>query len=255
MLPWLRILDCIATLERSFVDKDDYELLKEEVRRLRLKSAAVKAEVCGICSEDHSTNSCPTMVEDVRMASRFQPPPPTPAPSSPTDDLLKMLLQTNIQTNTHLSQLSQAILLVQEVATTGIQRIEQNMGSLTESFKGTQDTNHTNVSAANLRSGRQLVSKEEKHALEKGESSTNAEEEIGTRRKDAGARRPSEEILEESDSEESAPAEKESAPADREHTEIRHPPNSSAPAFTEINHRLGDRRDEVGDRRQSEAKE
>ena len=195
----------------NYVDKEDYELLKEEVRRLRLKSVVMKAEVCGICHEEHSTNSCPTMVEDVRMASRFQPPPPVPAPSNPIDDLLKMLLQNSIQSNTHLNQLSQAILQHREVTNTRFQKLEQQVGHLTENIQY--------VCSLSL-----CHEKEDKHAIEKGEPSKIPHQEVGARLNPSGARRPSEANLEEEDSEESALAETISAPADREQTTDRHPP-------------------------------
>ena len=56
----------------SKVDRDDYDILKEEVRRLKLKATNQQVNACGICQDEfHPTDACPTMQEDVNAIGGF----------------------------------------------------------------------------------------------------------------------------------------------------------------------------------------
>ena len=50
----------------SQVDKDEFALLKEKVRKLRLKGTPQQVKACELCHDDfHQTDACPTLHEEV----------------------------------------------------------------------------------------------------------------------------------------------------------------------------------------------
>ena len=58
------------------VDQDEFSLLKEEVRGLKLKGTPHQAKACEICHDDlHPTDSCPTLHEQVNAVGGFHPRP------------------------------------------------------------------------------------------------------------------------------------------------------------------------------------
>ena len=65
-----------SVAEMGKVDQDEFALLKEEVRRLKLKGTPQQAKACEICHDDlHPTDACPTLQEQVNAVGGFQPRP------------------------------------------------------------------------------------------------------------------------------------------------------------------------------------
>ena len=65
-----------SVAEMGRVDQDEFALLKEEVRRLKLKGTPQQAEACEICHDElHPTDACPTLHEEVNAVGGFQSRP------------------------------------------------------------------------------------------------------------------------------------------------------------------------------------
>ena len=199
---------------QSRVDQADFDVLKEEVRRLKLKGTPQQVKACGICYDDmHPTDSCPTLQEEVNAVGGFQqrprydpysntynpgwkdhpnfrwrdqdqnqqgnPPqarPPAPRPqgqssnSSPSmEDMMKMLMQSNVTTNENLAKLSQSQVQFQESTRASIQNLERQMGQVSQAVSKLEakdsgklpsqtetNPNIRNVSVVTLRSGKNL---------------------------------------------------------------------------------------------------
>src|SRR6185295_4432204 len=157
----------------SQVDKDEFALLKEEVRRLRLKGMPQQVKACELCHDDfHPTDACPTLHEEVNAVgfqqqgqqrpnyngqyNRDQPcrnhlnfrwsdlnnqlnPPVQPqfaprpqAPQSSADEMLKALVQSNIQINEHIQKLGSASVKMQETHKVTTDNLEKQIGQLAQ---------------------------------------------------------------------------------------------------------------------------
>ena len=63
----------------SQVDKDEFALLKEDVRRLRLKGTPQQVKACELCHDDfYPTDGCPTLHEEVNAVGFQQQGPQRP---------------------------------------------------------------------------------------------------------------------------------------------------------------------------------
>ena len=65
-----------SVAEVGKIDQDEFALLKEEVRRLKLKGTPQQAKACEIGHDElHPTDACPTLHEEVNAVGEFQPRP------------------------------------------------------------------------------------------------------------------------------------------------------------------------------------
>ncbi len=61
---------------QSKIDQADFDVLREEVRRLKLKGIPQQVKTCEICHDDlHPTDSCPTLQEEAHAGGGYQQRP------------------------------------------------------------------------------------------------------------------------------------------------------------------------------------